>query len=163
MNCKVAFNPLKSIHPLSRYHVCFVPFQVGKSPFVLCHLELFSLSQFLHLQMKMKENLFQGGKFHIKNLFACLFSVFPLIFLYPRLSIEFFSCKQQKDFALCIFVFVYISAITIMHNMQICKTNQAVEEKYVLIGLSAACLCGVKIWIRKGQFSHILIHPITEC
>ena len=56
-DCIIAFNPLKSIHPVSRYHVCFVPFQVAKSPSVMCHWEIFSLSYCLHLQMNERKSV----------------------------------------------------------------------------------------------------------
>ena len=45
------------------------------------------------------------------------FHYFHYYFLYSRQSFDFFSYKQQKDFALCASAFDYISSITVSHKM----------------------------------------------
>ena len=88
------------------------------------------------------------------------FQYFHYYFLYPRQSVDYFSNKQEDCFALCTFVFVYISATTALHKM---PKNQAVEEKYVFIGLVLLIAMGEILDTEKSVSTRISIHPIKEC
>ena len=83
-----------------------------------------------------------------------IFNISTITFCTPG-KVLIISVINEHGFALCTSVFVYVSATTALHKM---SKNQAIEEKYVFIGLVLLIAMGDNFGYGEVSF-HTYFNP----